>query len=36
MADINKPQDTKHPISPALAGKVAQDNARGPWCIDRA
>ena len=28
MIDINKPQDTKHPISPALAGKVAQDNAR--------
>jgi hypothetical protein len=28
MADINKPQDTKHPISPALAGKVAQDNVR--------
>ena len=28
MAEINKPQDTKHPISPALAGKVAQDNAR--------
>jgi hypothetical protein len=28
MADINKPQDTKHPISPALAGNLAQDNAR--------
>jgi hypothetical protein len=28
MADLNKPQDTKHPISPALAGKVVQDNAR--------
>jgi hypothetical protein len=28
MADINKPQDAKQPISQALAGKVAQDNAR--------
>ena len=28
MAEISTPQDTKHPITPALAGKVAQDNAR--------
>ena len=28
MAEISKPQDTKHPISPAVAGKVVQDNAR--------
>ncbi len=28
MADISKPQDTKQPISQAVVGKVAQDNAR--------
>ena len=28
MAEISKPQDTKQPTSPALAGKLAQDNAR--------
>jgi len=28
MAEISKPQDTKQPISPAVVGKVVQDNAR--------
>jgi len=28
MAEISKSQDTKQPISPAVVGKVAQDNAR--------
>ena len=28
MAEISKPQDAKQPISQAVAGKVAQDNAR--------
>jgi len=28
LAEISKPQDTKQPISPAVVGKVLQDNAR--------
>ena len=28
MAEISKPQDTKQPISQAVAGKAVQDNAR--------
>ena len=28
MAEISKPQDTKQPVSPAVVGKVVQDNAR--------
>jgi hypothetical protein len=28
MAETSKPQDTKQPVSPAVVGKVVQDNAR--------